>query len=93
MNLSKVCARLRAESEKENTYSVVGEWKKSSYIQCIKSTTRPIYSEQFHGAVVNDYLFFHKPIGSGKYPVQQIFPFTSLLLYQSENLPVISKSF
>lgn len=34
------------------------EWQltgKSSYIQTIKSSTRPAYSEQFHGAVVNDY--------------------------------------
>lgn len=28
---------------------------KSSYIQTVKSSTRPVYSEQFHGAVVNDY--------------------------------------
>ena len=40
---------------KDPRYNEFKVTAKSSYIQCIKSTTRPIYSEQFHGAVVNDY--------------------------------------
>ncbi len=27
----------------------------TSYMQALKSSKRPAYSEQFHGAVVNDY--------------------------------------
>ena len=40
---------------KDPRYNEFKVTAKSSYIQCIKSTSRPIYSEQFHGAVVNDY--------------------------------------
>jgi len=36
-------------------YTEFVETGHSTYIQTIKSTIRPCYSEQFHGAVVNDY--------------------------------------
>ncbi|MFH1830887.1 MAG: discoidin domain-containing protein [Pseudomonadota bacterium] len=40
------------KDERYNEFKMTG---KTSYIQTIKSTKRPAYSEQFHGAVVNDY--------------------------------------
>ncbi|MBC8203406.1 MAG: discoidin domain-containing protein [Planctomycetes bacterium] len=36
-------------------YTEFVETAHTSYIQTLKSTERPCYSEQFHGAVVNDY--------------------------------------
>jgi|GEM_PF-482503 len=40
---------------KDDRYEEFKKTAESSYIQAIKSVQRPIYSEQFHGAVVNDY--------------------------------------
>ena len=40
---------------KDKRYSEFLETAHSSYIQCIKSFKRDLYSEQFHGAVVNEY--------------------------------------
>jgi len=39
----------------DERYSEFHVTSKSSYIQTLKSSERPAYSEQFHGAVINDY--------------------------------------
>lgn len=40
---------------KDARYNEFKETSSTSYIQTIKSISRPVYSEQFHGAVINDY--------------------------------------
>ena len=40
---------------KDPRYSEFKQIAKTSYIQAIKSSKRPAYSEQFHGAVINEY--------------------------------------
>ncbi len=39
----------------DERYSEFHVTSRSSYIQTLKSSERPAYSEQFHGAVINDY--------------------------------------
>jgi len=40
---------------KDKRYGEFRETTSTSYIQTLKSMERPVYSEQFHGAVVNSY--------------------------------------